>query len=90
MLETVDINESKDYAHFAKYFTYVIAFASHNNNMDEGIFNQFYTSNIWGWKHGFPTTTVNKQWSLDLNPNLYLQSQFENPARDEGEDISDN
>ena len=48
VLETVDINESKDYAHFAKYFTYVIAFASHNNNMDEGIFNQFYTSNIWG------------------------------------------
>lgn len=38
----------------------------------------------------FPTNTVNKQWSLDLNPNLYLQSQFENPARDESEDISDN
>lgn len=38
----------------------------------------------------FPTNTVNKQWSLDLNPNLYLQSQFENPLRDEDEDISDN
>ena len=38
----------------------------------------------------FPTNTVNKQCSLDLNPNLYLQSQFENPARDESEDISDN
>ena len=54
MLETVDINESKDYFNFAKYFTYVISFASHNNNMDEAIFKQFYTSNIWGWKLGFP------------------------------------
>lgn len=33
-----NINDTNHHIHFAKYFTYVIAFASYNNHMEGSIF----------------------------------------------------